>query len=67
MFHNLSSPSSGEWNHLNAGSNILFLDGHVEFQRSSDGDFPINGAMGKFIGLLRRNDSLAELDMLTVF
>jgi prepilin-type processing-associated H-X9-DG protein len=60
MFHNLSSPSSGEWNHLNAGSNILFLDGHVEFQRSSDGDFPINGAMGKFIESMANHRTSAK-------
>lgn len=42
----------GKYNHVPGGSNVLFLDGHVEFQRYTglDGEMPVNGPVAAFIG-----------------
>jgi len=35
------------------GSNILYMDGHVAFQRYEEkGNGPVNGPMARLIGLL---------------
>lgn len=40
---NINPNGSGEFNHVPGGSNILYMDGHVEFVKyQPDGDFPIN-------------------------
>lgn len=40
---NINPNGSGEFNHVPGGSNVLYMDGHVEFVRyEPDGDFPIN-------------------------
>lgn len=40
------------YNHVPGGSNVLYLDGHVQFQRyGAGGDGPINGPVAELIGL----------------
>jgi prepilin-type N-terminal cleavage/methylation domain-containing protein/prepilin-type processing-associated H-X9-DG protein len=47
------STSLAEFNHIPGGSNILFMDGHVEFQRYSEtGPGPINGPVAELVGSL---------------
>lgn len=41
MFGNVSARSDN-WHHGSPGTNVLYLDGHVEFKRYSDGEFPTN-------------------------
>jgi len=41
------------FNHVPGGSNILYLDGHVEFQRyQENGTGPVNGRMAVMFTLL---------------
>ncbi len=41
------------FNHIPGGSNVLYMDGHVEFKKySPNGEVPVNGAMATFVGLL---------------
>jgi len=48
--------SLAEFNHIPGGSNILFMDGHVEFQRYEEkGEGPINGPVASFVGGLLAN------------
>jgi len=50
------STSLQEFNHIPGGSNLLFMDGHVEFQRyEKDGPGPINGPVASFVGGLMAN------------
>ena len=50
------STSLAEFNHIPGGSNILFMDGHVEFQRYEElGPGPINGPVASFVGGLMAN------------
>jgi len=45
--------SLAEFNHIPGGSNILYMDGHVAFQRyEQNGDGPINGPVASFVGAL---------------
>ena len=38
---------SAQFNHVPGGGNVLFLDGHVEFQKYAPaGKFPINNTFG---------------------
>jgi len=47
------STSLAEYNHIPGGSNILFMDGHVAFQRyEENGPGPINGPVASFVGAL---------------
>lgn len=47
------STSLAEFNHIPGGSNILFMDGHVEFQRYEEfGPGPINGPIASFVGAI---------------
>ena len=49
-FDNVSS-APGKYNHVPGGSNILYLDGHVSFQRftGNDGEQPVNGPVAAWI------------------
>jgi len=38
------SPTSAEFNHIPGGSNVLYLDGHVEFVKYPSTKFPVNAA-----------------------
>jgi prepilin-type N-terminal cleavage/methylation domain-containing protein/prepilin-type processing-associated H-X9-DG protein len=41
-----------DYNHIPGGSNILYMDGHVEFQKySADGEAPLNAPAARGIGL----------------
>jgi len=52
MLDNLSSTISS-FNHVPGGSNVLYLDGHVEFHRySENGDGPVNGRMARSFATL---------------
>jgi prepilin-type N-terminal cleavage/methylation domain-containing protein/prepilin-type processing-associated H-X9-DG protein len=52
MWDNLST-TAFTFNHVPGGSNVLFLDGHVEFQRYDlNGPAPCNGPMAKTVGVL---------------
>jgi prepilin-type N-terminal cleavage/methylation domain-containing protein/prepilin-type processing-associated H-X9-DG protein len=45
------TPSS--FNHIPGGSNVLYMDGHVEFKKySADGDPPVNESIATIIGML---------------
>lgn len=37
------------FNHLPGGCNVLFMDGHAEFQRYPDGEGPTSQAFATFI------------------
>ena len=45
--------TNGEnFNHIPGGCNVLFMDGHVEFQRyEQNGEFPVNGTVALLVGL----------------
>ncbi|HPK25051.1 MAG TPA: hypothetical protein PLJ95_08125 [Candidatus Hydrogenedentes bacterium] len=52
MFDQLST-NPADYNHVPGGSNILYMDGHVAFQRYEEkGTGPVNGPMARLIGLL---------------
>ncbi len=41
------------YNHIPGGSNVLYMDGHVEFKRyDRNGDLPTNAAMAQMIGIV---------------
>ncbi len=41
------------FNHVPGGSNVLYMDGHVEFMRyQQDGAFPVNGSVAVLVGLV---------------
>ncbi len=41
------------YNHIPGGSNILYMDGHVEFLRyEQNGELPVNGPMAVMIGVI---------------
>lgn len=50
VLHDTVSPEATHFNHVPGGANVLYLDGHVEFQRwipsveNVGGEFPMNGA-----------------------
>jgi len=51
------STNVGDYSHLPGGSNVLYLDGHVEFARyptadQVNGEQPINGAVANILGSL---------------
>jgi len=42
-----------DYNHIPGGANVLFMDGHVEFERyEMNGDGPVNGPVARFVGAL---------------
>jgi len=47
------------FNHIPGGSNVLFMDGHVEFVKYPDTQAPVNKGMALFLGTLldRRRSS----------
>ncbi len=50
---NPGNPSGTSFNHVPGGCNVLFLDGHVEFQRyERSGDFPTNELFATVVNLL---------------
>lgn len=52
MFDTLAT-NTAAYNHLPGGSNVLFMDGHVEFRRYEKcGPPPANGPMAVLIGIL---------------
>ncbi len=50
ILHDAVSPEPEHFNHVPGGANVLYLDGHVEFQKwvpnpgNLNGEFPVNGA-----------------------
>lgn len=40
------------FNHLPGGSNVLFLDGHVDFLRYPNTDGPVTESVGRLLGML---------------
>jgi prepilin-type N-terminal cleavage/methylation domain-containing protein/prepilin-type processing-associated H-X9-DG protein len=43
--------TTAAFNHIPGGSNVLYLDGHVDFQRYAQiGDGPVNGLLADFYG-----------------
>ncbi len=49
------SETVAEYNHIPGGSNILFMDGHVEFRRYEEqGRAPVNGPMARFFASIMR-------------
>jgi prepilin-type processing-associated H-X9-DG protein len=40
------------FNHIPGGSNVLYLDGHVEFRRYPDTEFPVNASFANFWGYM---------------
>ncbi|HOM49062.1 MAG TPA: DUF1559 domain-containing protein [Candidatus Hydrogenedentes bacterium] len=52
MFDALST-NPADYNHVPGGSNVLYMDGHVAFQRYEEkGDGPVNSLMAILVGLL---------------
>jgi len=52
MWDGLSTEAS-DFNHVPGGSNVLYLDGHVEFLKySQQGEAPINGGVATAVGSL---------------
>ena len=47
------------FNHIPGGSNVLFMDGHVEFVKYPSTQAPVNRGMALFLGTLldRRRSS----------
>ncbi len=46
----VSSTKVEEFNHIPGGSNVLYLDGHVEFQRYPSADAPLSPGLAEFMG-----------------
>ena len=40
------------YNHVPGGSNVLFMDGHVEFKKYPSTEFPVNEGYARFMGRL---------------
>ncbi len=52
MFDQLSARGQN-YNHIPGGSNVLFMDGHVEFQRyQRGGPLPVNESMARIVSVL---------------
>ena len=50
VMHDLVSTDPGEYNHVPGGSNVLYMDGHVEFIKFP-GDYPVSRAWAKVVSL----------------
>lgn len=48
---NPNEVGTGSFNHIPGGSNVLYMDGHVEFQKFPGGDFPANPHSANVIGM----------------
>ncbi len=54
MFDQIATNVSA-FNHIPGGANVLYMDGHVEFQKYQiNGDLPANGAMAQVIGAVTK-------------
>ena len=52
MFDQLST-NPQNFNHVPGGSNVLYMDGHVTFQRyEQNGTLPVNGSMAQVVNML---------------
>ena len=52
MFDQLSTIAQ-KFNHVPGGSNVLYMDGHVEFMKyNQSGDAPVNAMLATFFGLI---------------
>ncbi len=45
------APGTASFNHIPGGSNVLYMDGHVQFQRYPGGKFPANPAAANALGM----------------
>jgi len=50
IMYDLASSTAGEFNHVPGGSNVLYMDGHVQFIRYP-GDFPVSRAWAHIVAL----------------
>jgi prepilin-type N-terminal cleavage/methylation domain-containing protein/prepilin-type processing-associated H-X9-DG protein len=47
------STNTNQFNHVPGGSNVLYMDGHVEFHKYDEtGDAPVNGRLATVVGTL---------------
>jgi prepilin-type N-terminal cleavage/methylation domain-containing protein/prepilin-type processing-associated H-X9-DG protein len=54
MMHDLLATNPTHYNHVPGGSNVLFMDGHVEFQRyDQNGEAPANGPLARVHAMIR--------------
>lgn len=54
------STNVNEFNHIPGGSNVLYMDGHVEFSRYEEkGKGPVNGPVARFVGYLMAGANLS--------
>lgn len=54
------STNLSEFNHVPGGSNVLYMDGHVEFLRYEEkGRGPVNGPVARFVGYLMSGANLS--------
>ena len=49
MWDRVSSKASG-FNHIPGGTNVLFMDGHVDYQKYPSNDFPANKGVAAMVG-----------------
>ncbi|MDP7639285.1 MAG: hypothetical protein QGG73_06165, partial [Candidatus Hydrogenedentes bacterium] len=49
MWDRISSKATG-FNHIPGGTNVLFMDGHVDYQKYPSNDFPANKGVAAMIG-----------------
>jgi len=57
MMHDLLATNPTHYNHVPGGANVLFMDGHVEFQRyEPNGEAPANGPLARVHAMLRSSD-----------
>jgi prepilin-type processing-associated H-X9-DG protein len=49
MWDRVSSKAS-EFNHVPGGTNVLFMDGHTQFQKYPSNDFPANKGLAALVG-----------------
>ncbi len=53
VMFDLIATTPSAFNHIPGGSNVLYMDGHVEFKKyGRDGEIPVNEAMATFVGIL---------------
>ncbi len=52
VMFDLISTNAAAFNHVPGGSNVLYMDGHVEFLRyQENGEAPVNGPMAQLVGM----------------
>ncbi len=53
MMFDLVATTPAAFNHIPGGSNVLYMDGHVEFKKYvRDGEAPVNAALATIVGVL---------------